>query len=164
MNWNNLTTELHNKYNLDTHIVIPESLTESVLKWYHQIDNLAFREELRYSDEELQERWKKRNSQFVFLVDESGPIAVHLGYDLDTDSDTYYIDTLATKLEGKGIGSILTNYIKEYAKEEDYSELQLDTEATNEKGVPLRHFYEKNGFHQIKENDNGNITMKLEIK
>ena len=164
LNWNNLATELHDKYNLNAHIVIPESLTDKVLKWYHKIDEAAFRKELRYSDEELRERWNKENKQMIFLLDDDGPIAVHLGYDLEHDSDTYYVDTLATTVEGKGIGSVLTNYIKEYAKEEDYSELQLDTEATNERGVPLRHFYEKNGFKLTESNEDGNITMKYKIK
>lgn len=144
--------------------MVPDKLTSDILNWYHSIDNVAFREELHYSDEDLQERWNKSNRQFVFLLDESGPLAVHLGYDLEPNSDTYYIDTLATKMEGKGIGSMLTNYIKEYAKEEDYSELQLDTEAVNERGVLLRHFYEKNGFKLVHNDPDGNITMKLYLE
>lgn len=149
---------------MNTHIVIPEKLTPEVLNWYHEIDITAFREELRYSDEELQDRWNKNNRQLVFLVDDSGPLAVHLGYDLEINSDTYYIDTLASKIEGKGIGSILTNFIKEYANDEDYTELQLDTESFNERGVPLGHFYEKNGFMIVESYPNGNITMKLKLK
>lgn len=149
---------------MNTRVIIPEKLTDEVLNWYHDIDNVAFREELRYSNEELRERWNKENRQFIFLVDETGPLAVHLGYDLEHNSDTYYIDTLATKLEGKGIGSILANYIKEYAKEEEYSDLQLDTEVVNERGVPLKHFYEKNGFLLVDSYEDGNITMKYKIK
>ena len=161
MNWNKISNELNEKFKLHTRVVTPEKLTPDVLNWYHIIDNVAFREELHYSDEELQERWNKNNCQLVFLLDDSGPVAVHLGYDLESDSDTYYIDTLATKLEGKGIGSILTNYIKEYAKEEEYFNVQLDTEAVNERGIPLRHFYEKNGFKIVHYDPTGNLTMKL---
>ena len=164
MNWNKISNELNEKFKLNTRVVVPDKLTSDILNWYHSIDNVAFREELHYSDEDLQERWNKSNRQFVFLLDESGPLAVHLGYDLEPNSDTYYIDTLATKMEGKGIGSMLTNYIKEYAKEEDYSELQLDTEAVNERGVLLRHFYEKNGFKLVHNDPDGNITMKLYLE
>ena len=164
MNWNSIATDVNEKFKTHIRVVIPDELTDEVLKWYHQIDQTAFRDELQYSDDELRERWEKPNKQFIFLVDETGPLAVHLGYDLEKDSDTYYIDTLATKLEGKGIGSILANHIKEYAKEEEYTDLQLDTEAVNERGVPLKHFYEKNGFIQTESSPDGNITMKYKIK
>ena len=164
MNWNAIATELNEKFNTHIQVIVPEYLTDEILNWYHQIDQTAFRKELQYSDEELKERWNKPNKQLIFLVDETGPLAVHLGYDLEKDSDTYYIDTLASKVEGKGIGSILTNHIKDYAKQEDYSELQLDTEAVNERGVLLKHFYEKNGFRIFHNDPNGNLTMKFKIK
>lgn len=164
MNWSSIAKEINEKYKTNLQVVIPEELTDDVLKWYHQIDQTAFRKNLQYTDEELREKWNKPNKQLVFLVDETGPLAVHLGYELDDNSTTYYIDTLATKLEGKGIGSIIANYIKEYAKEEEYEDLQLDTEAVNERGVPLKHFYEKNGFIQIETYADGNITMKYKIK
>jgi GNAT superfamily N-acetyltransferase len=163
LNWNKISNDLKNRFSSDIKVVIPDKLTEEVKNWYHEIDNVAFRDELHYSDEEIQDRWNKSNSQFIFLLDNSGPIAVHIGYDLEPNSDTYYIDTLATKVEGKGIGSVFANYIKEYAKNEDYTELQLDTEVVNERGLVLKHFYEKNGFKQINGYPDGNITMKLKF-
>ena len=149
MNWNKISTEINKKFDLNTRMVIPDDLTHEILTWFHEIENIAFREELRYSDAEIRDRWNNENKLFLFLVDETGPLAVHIGYVLEHDSDTYYIDTLATKIEGKGIGSIMMKYIKEYAKEEGYTELELNTEEINERGGTLQRFYEKHGFQTV---------------
>lgn len=163
MNWNKISIEINKKFHLNSRIVIPDKLTHEILTWFHEIENSAFREELRYSDNEIKERWNKENKRFIFLVDETGPLAVHIGYDLEPDSDTYYIDTLATKVEGKGIGSIIMKYIKEYAMEEGYTELELNTEEINERGGTLQRFYEKHGFQIVYTYPDGNIVMKFKI-
>lgn len=163
VNWNKISIDINTKFNLNTRIVIPDALTHEILTWFHEVENIAFREELRYSDTEVRELWHKDNKLFIFLVDETGPLAVHIGYDLESNSETYYIDTLATKVEGKGIGSIMMKYIKEYAQEKGYTNLQLNTEEINERGGTLQRFYEKHGFQIVYTYPDGNIIMKFKI-
>ena len=163
MDWTKLADELRPKLNSDIEIVEPKQLTRELMEWYHQIDKKAFREELQYSDDEIAERWSKPNSKLIFVLENKNPIAVHLGYDSEKDSDAYYIDTLATNKEGVGIGSIITNFIREYAIEEDYTKLILDTEVINERGLALKKFYEKKGFHIVDEDKSGNITMECNL-
>jgi GNAT superfamily N-acetyltransferase len=70
------------------------------------------------------------------------------------------LDTFAVKQRGKGIGNIIVDFMVRWAKTKHYKSVTLDTELKDEKGVPLKQFYEKHGFTVVASFKNGDLLMK----
>lgn len=125
---------------------------------YFELEKKAFRDELRYSLEELTERINKNNLLFILLFSNEEAKAMVLGY--EQNPINYYLDSLAVKDEGKGLGTLLLNSLISWIKVQNYRKIVLDTEHQNERGLPLVRFYQKNGFRIAKETEDGNVTME----
>jgi len=67
---------------------------------------------------------------------------------------------LAVRRRGKGIGHIVIDFLIRWARTKQYQTIILDTELTDEKGIPLQQFYVKHGFKIVARSDTGNVTMK----
>ena len=160
--WKRLVDHLKSQFGPSLHIVIPESPSEIHHTWFHELEKQSFRESLRYDEKELEERLKQEDVLFLFLIADDIPEGVILGNRVTrSDRKTFYLDTLAIRRKGKGIGKIVLSHLIEWAKASGYAAIELDTEAENEDGIPLKKFYETAGFMVQYIEDDGNITMSL---
>ena len=160
--WNRLAKQLQPLLGSSLRIVIPGAPSEIHHTWFHELENRSFRESLRYNEKELDERLKQEDVLFLFLIADDIPEGVILGNRVTrSDRKTFYLDTLAIRRKGKGIGKIVLSHLIEWAKASGYAAIELDTEAENEDGIPLKKFYETAGFMVQYIEDDGNITMSL---
>ncbi|MFW9958482.1 MAG: GNAT family N-acetyltransferase [Candidatus Odinarchaeota archaeon] len=146
-------------------LVFPETWSETHLSWYREIEQSSFRPSLTYSEEEIMERLSEEDVLMMFITVDGHPEGLLLGYTLGGVSvETYYLDTIAVKQKGRGIGRIILTVLIKWAKKMGYRRMQLDTEYENEKGIPLSSFYEHLGFKIVDIDDEiGNITMQLTL-
>jgi len=150
--WNQLILDITNNFN------------EKFYLWFQEIEINAFREELRYSYFEVNERLRNSNIIFLFILVNLYPEALFLGYlPRGGDNQTYYFDTLAVKHQGQGIGRFIFNTVIEWAKRENFKTIMLDTEEINEKKILLQKFYESFGFRVVNKDQNENLTMVLKF-
>ena len=106
----------------------------------------------------------KNQVLLLFILVGENPEGIILGYPVERDQGlTFYLDTFAVKKRGKGIGRIVLSSIIQWAKQNEFTSIELDTEARNEIGIPLQRFYENMGFIVQRVEDNGNITMSLTL-
>ena len=159
IDWDNLNSTLKFKFSEEYKIVNVKEVNEEIISWYQYIESKTFVKGLRYSSEEIKEKFNKYQSFLFFILDNNDPIATHLGYSLEGDDNIYYIDTLATIIQKKGLGKALLQFICEVAEKNGYSAVQLDTEEMNSKSQKLKDFYIRNGFEVIAI-EGENLTMK----
>lgn len=159
--WNAIMSRIEGIIGEKVRIVYPGS-SDPYYQWFVQIESESFRTELRYSSEELEESLTNENVLFFFISSDSGNEAVVLAYDdPDNPQNTLYLDTIAVKRRGLGIGSLLMQTLVNYAQTRSYHSIRLDTELVNEKGQELVKFYKTLGFQEISSTEDGNITMEL---
>ncbi len=146
-------------------LVFPEIWTEGHLSWYREIEQSSFRPSLTYGEEEIMERLSEQDVLMMFITVDDHPEGLLLGYTFEGVSlETFYIDTIAVKQKGRGIGRIIMTVLIKWAKKMGYRQIQLDTEYENEKGFLLSSFYEHLGFKVVDIDDEiGNITMQLKL-
>ena len=148
----------------EVQVVIPNSWSDRYEQWFKDIEMQSFRETLRYTTEELQTRMNKKQVLLLFILVGENPEGMILGYPSDENQGTsFYLDTFAVKTRGRGIGRIMLSSIIKWATQSAFSAIVLDTEAENEIGIPLQHFYENMGFVVECIEDDGNITMRLPL-
>ena len=128
-------------------------------RWFRDIEKAAFRTELRYTPDELEERTKKDDLMFFFIFVDSSPFALVLGYRAEDFTDSFYLDTIAVRVTGEGIGRMIMWSLSHWAKTVGYKNIVLDTEELTERGIPLKRFYEKMGFKLLERSDDGNLRM-----
>ncbi|RDE13837.1 MAG: hypothetical protein C4K49_08120 [Candidatus Thorarchaeota archaeon] len=162
--WQTLEAELTRVIGRPTKLVFPSTMDDIYYKWFKTIEATAFREELRYSAEEILERVEKPDLLLFFVTTGQEALAFILGYRLETEWEpTFYIDTIAVRQQGRGVGSLIMNAVMAWARVKKYRAIVLDTEEKNEKGLPLRRFYEKLGFVLFDSDETGNLTMRLRL-
>jgi len=146
-------------------VFFPEVWSEKYLSWYREIEQSAFRPSLRYSREEIDERLENEAVLMMFILNNNVPEGLVLGYRLeDTTEDIFYLDTIAVKQKGRGLGKNILKVLFDWARKMGFSSVQLDTEYENETGIRLSNFYQKLGFKVINtEEETGNITMQLRL-
>ena len=131
---------------------------------FHEIEKIAFREELRYSFEELEKRLNNGNIVFLYLLVNNKLEATLLGYLFpDGVKQTFFLDTIAVKNYGKGIGFLILKWFIKWLKKEKYKFLRVETEESDEKKILLHNFYKNLGFDLKERNENGNLTMVLRL-
>ncbi|MBS7619706.1 GNAT family N-acetyltransferase [Candidatus Bathyarchaeota archaeon] len=145
------------------YIKIKNHVDEATLSAIRKIESSAFREELRYTKEEILD--KSLNDGFILILvyDLNKPVAFLFGYSEPSNPSTFYLDTVATLIEGKGLGSCLINLILLHCYESGYAFITLRTEEEDEKGRRLRRFYEKFGFRVYPCDPREGIAMINEI-
>jgi hypothetical protein len=141
-------------------IRLVKGYNEEILKIIMRIDHTKFREELQYDTTEIRERMEKPGFMCFLIYLDGEPIAFEYGY--DDGKFTYFSDSQATLIEGKGVGT--TQFALEilYLYHKGYTIVRLSTEEQDELGRTLRNFWEKMGFVVIN-NKKGNLDMELKL-
>lgn len=134
---------------------------EGVMGIIHSIDREKFREELRYTLLEIEQRMNKPGFLCLLVYLDDKPIAFEYGY--DSSENVYYSDCQATLIEGKGIGT--TQFALEilYLYKKGYKQITLSTEELDEQGRTLRSIWERMGFSVTNRDPNGNVDMMMEL-
>lgn len=163
--WNEIRSGLKPILGDRMEIVFPDTWSETYLAWYREIEQSSFRPSLTYSEAEIVDRLAEEGVLLMFITVDDHPEGLFLGYTLGgVTAETFYIDTIAVKQKGRGIGRVILTVIIKWAKKMGYRVIQLDTEYENEKGFLLSSFYEHFGFKIVDTDDEiGNITMQLKI-
>ncbi|MFW9995731.1 MAG: GNAT family N-acetyltransferase [Candidatus Odinarchaeota archaeon] len=163
--WQDLTNDIAKILNVPIEVHIPSSLDEKCINWFQKLDTLAFNVDLRYTLDELKERWNHEHHLLVFVLSDvmsdQLPIAMMMGYESPTGAEFFYLDTLAVVIEGKGIGKVMVKQLIKWAKVNNFTGIRLDTELLNIHGVQLVTFYEKLGFKKTNEDSKGDITLEI---
>jgi ribosomal protein S18 acetylase RimI-like enzyme len=138
-------------------------IDETLIKKLTEIDHEKFRSELWYSNEELLEKSLKKD--FICLVADINdePTAFLYGYDDEFDPHWFFLDEIATRTEGRGIGKVLIVLLLVYCFELNYTFVTLYTEDHDEKGRKLREFYEHLGFTYMTTDPELGVIMKYQI-
>ena len=158
--WQVLVDELAVIFDGDLELVFPAEWNKHYFEWFHSIEKTGFRQELRYSFEELTKALQNPELVFWFFTVDGQPQILLFGYStLDEQKKVFYLDTFAVKRRGEGIGNIVMKLLLRWAKTKKFHSIVLDTEIKNEKGFPLQHFYAENGFETISCSKN-DVKMK----
>jgi GNAT superfamily N-acetyltransferase len=163
--WSEIVVSLKPILGTTTELVFPKTWSQKYLSWYREIEQSSFRASLTYSEEEILERLEMNDVLMMFVLVNGRPECLILGYALDGVSvETFYLDTIAVREKGRGIGRIIISVLIKWAKKMRYQQMQLDTELEDEKGIKLTKFYENFGFTIIDSDETiDNITMQLDL-
>ena len=162
--WQQLPKELIGFYEGKLELVFPKELNKHYFSWFHKIEEWGFRQELQYSLEQLEESLKKPELILWFLTVNREPKIILFGYPIQQENKKiFYLDTFAVNPRGKGIGNIVIEFIIRWAQTKNYTAIVLDTEIKDEKGFPLKEFYEKHGFEIVSSSEKGDLIMKRNI-
>jgi GNAT superfamily N-acetyltransferase len=145
----------------DCTINIHHRLNDSLIHTILTVDAKKFREELRYRHEEVLEH--SYIPGFLLLLAECGGQPIGIVYGYDKPENGFFLDTLASIVERKGIGHTLATLIVVHAVNTGHSHVTLYTEEQDEKGRQLRKFYEKMGFVYLGTEPRKGDVMKLQI-
>ena len=138
------------------------SPSRELIRKVRLIDTAKFRNELRYSDEELTQRASILGFYCLVVYLNGEPIGFDYGYN-DTEDGVYFSDSAATLIERKGVGRLLGVLELLYLYEKGYSALKFTTEELDEAGRPLREIWEKQGYRTVMSYPDGAVDMALEI-
>ena len=159
--WRQLLFELAEMFEGALDIIFPKEWNDQYFSWFHIIEEEDFRRELQYSFEEIAKILENPDLVFWFVTTEGEPQVLLLGYSVPHElAKSFYLDTLAVRRRGKGIGHIVMDFLIRWARTREYQTITLDTELTDEKGIPLQQFYARHGFKIIAQSETGNITMQ----
>ena len=156
-------TRLAEKLGENIKIGFRTHLDERIIQKITEIDHEKFRSDLWYSREELIEKSQKKDFICLIVHIDGEPTAFLYGYDDEFDPHWFFLDEIATKQEGKGIGKVLIVLLLVYCYELDYTFVTLYTEDQDEKGRRLREFYEHLGFSYMGTETELGVIMKYKI-
>ena len=126
-------------------------------------DDAAFREELRYDEAELKDRVSRRGFVAIIAQCAGRLLGFIYGYDDPKMEGGFYGDTLASSVEGKGIGSTMFTLMLIYCYDNGYRYFSLYTEDVDEKGRHLRRFYEALGAEYLYTDPKYGVHMRLRL-
>lgn len=163
--WKQIEADLTSILGTGVTVFFPQAWSNQYLDWYKEIEADSFRTDLTYSHEEIKDRLQKDEVLMMFILKDERPEGLILGYRLeDTTEDIFYLDTIAIRQRGRGIGKLILKVLFNWARKMGYKLIQLDTEEENETGIRLAYFYQQLGFRIINsDEENENITMQLEL-
>jgi len=144
----------------DIHFQMGGQLIQAV----QRIDHEKFRPELQYSLEELRQRSMKKGFVLFMLTCGSEATAFLYGYADMRKRSKFFLDTVATLVEGKGIGSILITIALMYCYHAGYKSVELNTENVDDKGRYLVKFYQDLGFHVARKDPEKGVVMNLNLE
>jgi len=154
-------TRLKQVLGTDCTIQIHHKLNDSLIQTILKVDAQKFREELRYRHEEVLEH--SSIPGFLLILAECGGQPTGIVYGYDEPRNGFFLDTLASMVEQKGIGHILATLIVIHAQNKGYTHVTLYTEEQDDKGRQLRKFYEKMGFVYLGTEPRKGDVMKLQV-
>jgi GNAT superfamily N-acetyltransferase len=159
--WQVLVDELAVIFDGDLELVFPAEWNKHYFEWFHSVEKTSFRQELHYSFEELTKALQNPELVFWFFIVDGQPQILLFGYStLEEQKKTFYLDTLAVKRRGEGIGNIVMKLLIRWAKTKKFHSIVLDTEVKNENGFPLQQFYAQHGFKTVSISEKGDVIMK----
>jgi GNAT superfamily N-acetyltransferase len=144
---------------ISIHTQMSDEFTQAV----ERIDHEKFRPELQYSVEELMERTGNTGFVLLMLACDGEPTAFFYGYTHEVDVSKFFLDTVATHIERKGIGSMLVILALVYSHDVGYRSVELYTEEVDEKGRRLTKFYEGMGFKVIDRDPERGVIMRSDL-
>ncbi|MBD3171740.1 hypothetical protein GF326_04655 [Candidatus Bathyarchaeota archaeon] len=154
---------LTEKLGYTTSIIFRTTLDDSNITKITEIDHSNFRAELWGTKENLVEK-SRRNNFIILIVQLQGePIAFLYGYDDELDPNCFFLDEVATRIEGKSVGKMLILLLLVYCYHLNYQIITLYTEEQDEKGRRLREFYEHLGFTYTGIDAGMGISMKHKL-
>lgn len=152
--------ELAKKFNGELEIVFPTEWNRHYFSLFHGMEEAGFRRALQYSFRELTKSLENLELVFWFITADAKPQILLFGYAIpDGEAKSFYLDTLAVRRRGEGIGDIVMEFLIRWAQTKQYQAIVLDTELRDEKGIPLQQFYAKHGFETVSSSNN-DVTMK----
>jgi len=153
-----LTALLGEPVSVSVHVSLDRKLIDEVLG----IDARMFREELRYSLWDMMRRSEREGFTLILVKRGGESLAFFFGYeDLDL-AGGFYGDTMASLIEGKGVGSGLFTLVHLYAYENGYSHFSCHTEEVDEMGRKLREWYQAMGMYLVQTGPDGDL-MRVEL-
>ena len=159
--WLQILGELGSLYEGRLEIVFPSELNRHYFSWFHGMEEAGFRRELQYSFEQLTKMLEKPELVFWFITVDGKPQILLFGYSIpDEQRKSFYLDTFAVRPRGVGIGNVVMEFLIRWAQTKQYHAIVLDTEIRDEKGIPLKQFYEKHGFETASSSEKGDLIMK----
>jgi ribosomal protein S18 acetylase RimI-like enzyme len=152
-----LTETLGKNCAIRVHRALNDGLIDTIL----QVDAYKFRQELRYRREEIIQHSLAPGFILITAECDAEPLGIVYGYK-EPDGE-FFLDTLASMVEGRGIGHMLATLIITHAENTGHKHVTLYTEEQDEKGRLLRRFYQKMGFTYLgTEPEKGDVmVMKL---
>ena len=130
-------------------ISLSHRLSNKVMRAIMEIEQKAFRPELRYSREELSRRMKEENFLVIMVYVSGSPVGFAMGYREPQEAASFYMDTLATVIEKKRIGSTLFHLTSILCFKQGFHHVTVRTEEKDDRERSPKKFYEKLGFYQI---------------
>jgi len=154
-----LGTLLGKPVKISTYVSLDRKLIDDILK----VDSAMFREELRYDLWDLMTRSKRPG--FVLLMVRQGrePLAFFFGYADSGFPGGYYGDTMASLVEGKGVGSSLFTLVHIYCYENGYNHFSCHTEEVDERGRKLRDWYIAMGMDHVETTPEYGDLMRVRL-
>jgi len=143
-------------------IVVYHALSENLLRKVEEIESRRFRQELRYTQEELSSHSLKEGFTCLMVYLDGEAVAFDFGYD-DAEEGAYFSDTAATLIERRGIGATLTALEALYSFEAGYRSVKMITEEEDESGRRLREYWERFGFRLIGIDPSAGVEMSLDL-
>ena len=160
--WEDLCNELGEKMHNKITLIFPNKFSDKFFEDFKEIEKKAFRKELRYTYNEIKERLGRNDILFLFILSDGNLEGLVLGYSTEfNNKNLFFLDTIAVKTRGKGIGKIIMNHLIEWLKSKGYEGISIFTEVLDEKNFQLQEFYEKLGFVLESIDHKGNLSMKL---
>ncbi len=145
----------------DCTIHVHTTLNDALIQTILQVDAYKFRQELQYRREEVIEH--SNNPGFILVTAECGGQPLGIVYGYDEPDGGFFLDTLASMVEGRGIGHTLATLIILHAENTAHRHVTLYTEEEDEKGRKLRRFYQKMGFTYLGTDLSKGDVMKLQL-
>ncbi|MBD3206736.1 hypothetical protein GF319_10405 [Candidatus Bathyarchaeota archaeon] len=155
---------LHEKLERECTISIYVNPNEQLLNQLEAIDHEKFREELWVTHQELEEKTRQKGFIAFMIYTDEQPIAFLYGYQEPGDPSGFFLDEIATRIEGKGIGKILIVLSLIYCVEVSYDHVALYTEQSDDKGRRLEEFYEHMGFYLVNRDPEFGSVMRYNIE
>ena len=141
-------------------ISVHRDLDENLKAVIQAIDHEKFRQELRYSRDELDTRTRRKGFLCLLASLDGRAVAFDYGYE-DEEEYTFYSDTTATLIEGKRVGSTLFALEILHSYHHGYKRTKQSTEELDEKGRPLTQIWGRLGFETVSIEPSGNVEMVL---
>jgi GNAT superfamily N-acetyltransferase len=139
------------------------SLDEHLMSTIKAVEEAAFRAELRYDEAELRDRVCRRGFVAIIVQCLGKPLGFIYGYDDPEVEGGFYGDTLASTVEGKGVGSTIFTLMLLYCYDNGYKFFSLHTEDMDEKGRQLRRFYEALGAEYLRTDPKDGVHMRMRL-
>ncbi len=146
------------------HITLKGSIDDGLLRCIQLVESKAFRPELQYTFEEIISRAEREGFFIATAFLEGDPIAFAFGYRDPGEGDAFYLDTIASAVEGRGVGSALITLILLQCVQRGYKLVRLHTEEVDEKGRMLRRFYERLGFELAHSHPVEGLLMRMRLE